>query len=139
MAFVEAKLEGDFTTALDRLAKEAAEAIIYSGAAQAARVIYAEVKLNTTGTRPKTPGIVTGNLTESIYWAKDTNASTQTRAVYSISWNKSKAPHGHWLEFGNSRMPALPFVRPAMSQMDEAVKQGLARMKVRYQEFVGVR
>lgn len=139
MAFVEAKLEGDFTAALDRLAKQTAEAIIYSGAAEAARVIYAEVKLNTSGTKPKTPGIVTGNLSESIYWAKDTDASTNSRAVYSISWNKSKAPHGHLLEFGTSRMPAYPYVRPAMAQMDEAVKQGLARMKVRYQELAGVR
>lgn len=139
MALVEAKLEGDITAGLDRLLREKAEDVVYSGAASMARVIYAEVKLNTSGVKPKMPGIVTGNLSESIYWAKDTSLSTPSKAVYSISWNKSKAPHGHLLEFGTSRMPAYPFVRPAASQMDEAIKQGMARMKVRFGELSSVR
>lgn len=139
MALVEAKLEGDLTAGLDRLLRPQAEDVIYSGAAAMARVIYAEVKLNTSGVKPKMPGIVTGNLNESIYWAKDTNLSTPNKAVYAISWNKAKAPHGHLLEFGTSRMQAYPFVRPAADKMNEAIKQGVARMKVRFAELSSVR
>lgn len=139
MPLVEAKLEGDLTAGLDRLLRGQAEDVIYSGAAAMARVIYDEVKLNTSGAKPKMPGIVTGNLSNSIYWAKDTDLSTPNRAVYAISWNKATAQHGHWLEFGNSRMPAFPFLRPAADKMDEAIKQGVARMKVRFAELNSVR
>lgn len=125
-----AELKGDLAGALDRMVATKAENVIYSGAAAMARVVYEEVKENTRGVRANTPGIVTGNLHESIYWAKDDGLSSPLRAVYNISWNKSKAPHGHLLEFGTSRMPALPFVRPAASRLPEALKAGQVRMQV---------
>jgi HK97 gp10 family phage protein len=127
---ITAKLTGDLEGALERMARGKAENVIYSGAAAMARVVYEEVKQNVSGNAPGGPGVVTGNLRESIYWAKDDNLSSPLRAVYSISWNKSKAPHGHLLEFGTSRMPAYPFIRPAASKLPEAVKAGQARMQV---------
>jgi len=130
----EAELEADFAEALDRLVTEKAKPVIYSGAAAMARVMYDEVRLNTSGARVGTPGIVTGALHEAIYWAQDKEASSDTVAEYGISWNKSKAPHGHLLEFGTAHMAAKPFVRPALSRMQEAINEGLARMRQRYAE-----
>lgn len=135
MPFVQAKLEGDLTAGLDRLLKSA-EDVIYSGAAAMARVIYDEVKINTSGVIPHAPGVVTGNLHDAIYWAKDKEASTSGRAVYSVSWNKSKAPHGHLLEFGTSRMPAYPFMAPAAGKLPQAIQKGLEAMQARYGQAV---
>lgn len=126
--------DGDILAGLDKLAGPVAEAVVYSGAAAMARVMYDEVKLNTSGVRVGTPGIVSGTLHAAIYWAKDTGLSTKTLAVYDISWNKRKAPHGHLIEWGTSRSPAYPFVRPALSRMQVAVNAGLARMRTRYAE-----
>jgi HK97 gp10 family phage protein len=125
-----AELKGDLAGALDRMVSTKAESVIYSGAAAMARVVYEEVRENTSGSKAGMPGKVTGNLHESIYWVKDDGQSSPLRAVYNISWNKSKAPHGHLLEFGTSRMPAIPFLRPAASRLPEALKAGQARMQV---------
>ena len=133
MPFVEAKLEGDLTAGLDKLIS-AVEPVIYSGAAAMARVIYDQVLANTAGTIPGMPGVVTGNLHDSIYWAKDKKVSNKTLAVYAISWNRAKAPHGHLIEFGTSRAPAYPFVAPAAGKLPEAIKVGQARMQERFQE-----
>lgn len=140
---------------LDRMERAVTEDVVYSGAAAMARVLYAEVRQNTAGAPV---GIHTGNLHGAIYWAKAKDASTATRAVYEVSWNKSKAPHGHLIEFGHWRVnfvfrgkdgsliatkrrlpqpvwvPAYPFMRPAMSKMDDAIRAGLARMRERFGE-----
>lgn len=43
-----------------------------------------------------------GKFASSIYVAYSDD-STETRKVYSVSWNRKKAPHGHLLEFGHWR------------------------------------
>lgn len=66
-------------------------------AAQAgAEVFYKQVKLNVAGL-----GRVTGNLDSAIYQAYSANNSGKGRAVYHVSWNAKKAPHGHLVEFGH--------------------------------------
>jgi hypothetical protein len=66
-------------------------------AAQAgAQVLYDQVKLNVAGI-----GKVTGNLGRSIYQAFSDDNSTGARATYHVSWNASKAPHGHLVEYGH--------------------------------------
>lgn len=127
-------LEGDIMEALDRLGGKVAEDVIFSGTAAAAAVIRDEVKLNTTGVKENTPGIVTGTLNSSIYMAKDKGLSNSTRAVYDVSWNKRTAPHGHLIEFGTSRAPAYPFVRPAMAKMPAAIKRAMERMREKLAE-----
>lgn len=136
MSFVSARLDGDLLAGFDR-ALASAEDVIYSGAAAMARLIYDEVRLNTSGVKESGPGIVTGNLHDSIYWAKDKEASTTQRAVYAISWNRAKAPHGHLIEFGTSRAPAYPFVTPAAGKLPEAIRVGLAKMQRRYGQAIG--
>lgn len=118
-------------------------------AAQAmAQVLYEAVKVNVARIRPKT-----GKLAGSIYQAYSKRESTPGHAVYHVSWNARKAPHGHLVEFGHLQryeisfdkatgrfithkdkplptpklVAARPFVRPAMAHFDRAAAAGRAR------------
>lgn len=153
-------VSGDLLASLARFELAITEKVLFTGAATMARVIYDEVKLNTTA--PKL-GTKTGNLNSAIYWVKSPEESTPVSKVYKISWNKRKAPHGHLIEFGHF-MPykvvqlrngdwitlknrplaspkfvaARPFIRPAFSRMPEAIKAGLANMTVRFVKEIGI-
>lgn len=129
--FVESKLNGDFEIDLTKFEKSITDKVLFSGAATMGRVIYDEVKLNAS---PPRLGRKTGNLQDAIYWVYSPERSTDTKKTYRISWNKSKAPHGHLIEFGTSRAPAHPFLRPAFSRIDEAIKLGKERMAKRLAE-----
>lgn len=50
-----------------------------------------------------------GLLSASMYVAFNEKASTNTVFVYSISWNRQRAPHGHLIEFGHWRPYAIVF------------------------------
>jgi hypothetical protein len=64
-------------------------------AAQAgAQVLYDAVKRNVANINS-----VTGNLSSSIYQVYS-DQSRPNKAVYHISWNARKAPHGHLVEYG---------------------------------------
>lgn len=74
----------------------AALAAVRPAAQAGAQVLYDEVKLNVGRIKKKT-----GNLDRSIYQAFSADNSTETKATYHISWNASKAPHGHLVEYGH--------------------------------------
>lgn len=117
---------------LDRAVRPAAQA--------GAQVLYEAVKLNVARV-----GKITGNLATSIFQAYSDHSSSPGVAVYAISWNSKKAPHGRLVEFGhiqkfkvylgkdgkwytNKDAPlsapvqvgAKPFIRPAMAQFGKA-------------------
>ena len=77
---------------LGDLAEEAAR----PAAQAAAQVLYDEVRRNVAAIPEKT-----GNLQRSIYQAFVAAQSTGGKAVYDVSWNFKKAPHGGLLEFGH--------------------------------------
>lgn len=88
-------------------------------AAQAGiQVLYDEVLLrvpvSTTARKTKSGRVIApGALKASIYQAFSKDNSGKGFATYHSSWNYRKAPHGHLVEFGTSRSPAHPFLRPA--------------------------
>jgi hypothetical protein len=109
-------------------------------AAQAgAQVLYDEVKRNVARIKRHT-----GNLASSIYQAYSPDRSPPGVAVYHVSWNAKKAPHGHLVEFGHlqryvvertrrgfitrkdlplstpKQVAAKPFVRPAAARLPDA-------------------
>ena len=129
--FVDAKLEGDFEAALTKLEKTIQDKVLFSGASAMAKVIADEVRLNAS---PPRMGRDTGALMDSIYYAYSEDRSTEDSKTYIVSWNKSKAFYGKFLEFGTSRMSAKPFLRPAFSKVNEAIKAGKANMKKRMAE-----
>jgi hypothetical protein len=124
---------------LDRLAAKVKQSVIFSGAAAMARVFYEELKLNTSGARATgapndPPGVKTGTLHDAVYRVYAPELSTGETKVYHVSVNKSKAPHWWLIEYGNSRAPAHPYIRPALDKTQEAIKAGSARMKERLAE-----
>lgn len=135
MIDIEAKLSGNVLAALDKYEKKVMGSVIFSGAAAMARVIYDEVKLNTSGARKGGPGDPPGRLTstlhDAVYRAHSPERSSETKKTYAVSVNKSKARHWWLIEFGSSRHPAHPYIRPALSRVDDAMKAGNARMRER--------
>lgn len=80
---------------MDELVKGAEDAV--RPAAQAgAQVFYDQVKRNV-----RQLGRRTGNLDKSIYQVYSRDNSGPGRAQYHVSWNNTKAPHGHLVEFGH--------------------------------------
>lgn len=130
---IEARFTGDLDRALEGYASNVRQKVLFSGVYAMARVIYAEVQLNAS---PPRMGFQTGNLQRSVYHVFSPERSTDDRKTYRISWNKRIAPHGHLLEFGTSRAPAYPFVRPAFDHMSRAVQAGKDRMTQRLEQGV---
>jgi HK97 gp10 family phage protein len=107
--------------ALDKLQADAGEHV-RAAARAGAQVLYEEAKLRAPvskgahyfyGTHQKYL-FSAGTLRDSIYQVYSEDNSTQgVKATYHISWNHRKAPYGFMVEFGTSRAPAHPFIRPA--------------------------
>lgn len=60
-----------------------------------------------------------GSLRSAIYQAYSKDNSGPLRATYHIAWNHQKVPYGFMVEFGTSRAPAHPFLRPAYAARRE--------------------
>lgn len=107
---------------------EAAEENIRPAAQAGIQVLYDELLLRvpvSTKIKKKKSGrvIAPGALKASIYQAFSKDNSGKGFATYHSSWNYRKAPHGHLVEFGTSRSPAHPFLRPAYdAAADRALK-----------------
>ena len=117
-----------------------AKAAVRPAAQAGAQVLYDQVKANVG-----LIGKVTGNLDRSIYQVYSNESAEGKRAVYHVSWNKTKAPHGYLVEYGHiqtrkvyigsdgkwytSKTPleggpklvaARPFLRPAFDAKNRA-------------------
>lgn len=129
------------TRKLDAIAVASKEAL--RPAAQAgAEVFYVEVRRRAPvseadhyfyGKRSKKTGVrylfKPGNLQRSIYQYYNRRQSSTGKAIYSISWNHREAPYGAMVEYGTSRAPAHPFLRPAYDAVAASARQAaLSRM-----------
>lgn len=117
---------------LDELADEMQDAV--RPAAQAgAQVLYERVQLNVSMI-----GRVTGNLSGSIYQAFSPENSGGSKAIYHVSWNHKKAPHGHLLEYGylqryRYRPDGMgPMVRPGMDNTKKPGRRATQAQKNAY-------
>ena len=135
-----------FDSMIDGMASDL-EVAARPAAQAAAQVLYDEVKRNVAKLKKHA-----GNLDRSIYQAFSQDNSAQGRATYHVSWNGSKAPHGHLVEYGHLQryeisfdpktkrftthkdrplaqpklVAARPFVRPAMSKSGAAIEAAKA-------------
>lgn len=142
---------------LDELGDEA-EAAARPAAQAAAQVLYDDVVNNVSRIRRKS-----GNLRRSIYQAYSRSESGDGFAVYHISWNASKAPHGHLVEYGHlqryevtfdpntqrftthkdrplpepKQVAARPFVRPAIAKFNQAMEAAKAELMRRFDKKLG--
>lgn len=76
--------------------EESAEEATRPAAQAGIQVLYNKVKSNVAALGKKT-----GNLDRSIYQAFSEDQSRPGHAEYHTSWNATKAPHGHLVEFGH--------------------------------------
>jgi HK97 gp10 family phage protein len=62
-----------------------------------------------------------GTLTDSIYQVYSKSNSGADHATYHISWNYKKCPYGFMVEYGTSKAPAHPFIRPGQNAFPAAL------------------
>jgi len=124
-------LSGDMESGLDAFEAKIKESVLLSGAAAMARVMYDELKIQTS---PPKLGRVTGNLNEAVYrfYAKD--KSSDVSKIYHVSINKSRAPHWHLIEYGTVNMSARAPIRHTFDRIQDAIAAGKARMAERITE-----
>ena len=95
----------------------AAEKATRPAAQSGAQVFYEEVKQRVPmSAKPHKSGKKTynpGTLRRAVYQAFAELESGDGRAMYRVSWNKTHAFYGRFVEFGTSKMAAKPFLRPA--------------------------
>lgn len=123
----------DVEAHLDNLGRRISMAVRPS-AFGAASEYYKEV-------RRRVPIGKTGNLYESIYRAFSPESSrTGALATYHVSWNHTKAPHGHLVEFGHigptgKWVPAHSFLRSSFDALqNKPVEAAWEIMKHRIEE-----
>lgn len=130
----------ELDAALDRMAEGIQEQV--RPAAQAgAQVLYEEVLARVpVSAEPRTVKGKTyqpGALKRAVYQTYSQDSSQNGKATYHISWNRSKAPHGHLVEFGTSKMEARPFLRPAYdAKYQEALQAAKDRLAEGVQQVV---
>lgn len=113
---------------LDALAGRMKGDVIIAGCAAAALEFYVEAKLRAP--------VQSGTLRDAIYRVYSKDNSSDGRAVYHVSVNRSKAPHFHLVEYGTSRAAAHPFMRPAYdAAKGAAVKAAQQRMLDKMKEL----
>ena len=122
MLNIESKLTGDLEGALTKYADDIKSKVLRAGAGAMSSVIYNEVKAN-AGLHVKT-----GNLYKAVYQYYVESGSTTEKQTYLVGVNRKKAPHWHLLEYGTSKMPAYPIVRPAFDHIQTAITAGKARI-----------
>lgn len=99
-------VNGDGALRLLEQLDERAQQAVRPAAFDAAEVFYQEVLLRVP--------VKSGRLRSAIYRAySEDNSKPGEKAMYHVSWNARKAPHGHLIEFGTARAAAKPFIRPA--------------------------
>lgn len=117
---------------------------IYAGAQAAAEVFYREAKLRAPvsasahwfhGTHQKYL-FRAGTLRDSIYQVQSKDNSSDSKAVYHVSWNHQKCPYGFMVEYGTSRAPAHPFLRPAY---EAAKKDAISAAKHAFADHLGLK
>ena len=143
----------DLNSYLDRLSVHLQKEVMTATCGAMSNVIYQEVRTRVPVGHPryekklgkKRPG---GLLKSAIYQAHSPEKSTTDSVVYMISWNGSKAKHGHLIEYGHWLtslwgnklkhpvwIPPKPFLRPAMSAFGRAIEAGKDRFYKKMDEF----
>lgn len=147
MIDIETKFSGDLDSELDKFEARIKGAIILSGVAAAANVIYERVKANAPiserahffkGQNQTYGPYQPGSLQRAIYRAYAKERSSDGHQVYVVRWRTQKppigVPYGFMVEYGTSKISANPFMRRALSQMPTAIKAGMTRMSERMLE-----
>ncbi len=131
------EMDGDPVEGLTRFVDAVEQRVVRPAARAGALVFYDRARELAPEYRgPLKPGIKPGQLRAAIYHVFSEDKSTDDFKIYQISWNHSKAPHGHWMEYGNSRHGPKPFIRPAFDFYEKALDASRDRSRVLIAEIV---
>lgn len=166
--FMKVKVSGNAFAALDKLASpETAESVLRSAGVAGARVFQAEAIENTNKFKKQTGVIKKNIIIKRVTEESDSGAQKQSYIVTvrkgpyeggdafyapfvekghefngfrkktdSMTWKAYRAAMK--TEFGTSRVPAVPFMRPAYESMKEQAKQAIRKRAVeRLNEIMG--
>lgn len=124
------EMDGDPVAALTRFVEAVEERVVRPAAHAGALVFYERAReLAPEYTGPPKSDIKPGQLRAAIYRVFSEDRSTDEFKIYEISWNHTKAPHGHWMEYGNSRHGPKPFIRPAFDFYEKALEASRERAR----------
>jgi len=125
---VTSALTGDIEASLMALAESLEQRVPRPAAHAGALVFYDRAReLAPLYVGPDKTGIKPGQLREAIYRVFSEDKSSDSVKLYEISWNHTKAPHGYWMEYGNSRHGPKPFIRPAFDFYEKALEASRKR------------
>ena len=140
------RIDFDFTEITSKLeaAKVAAVTSVRPAVQEGAQIYYDEMRVRVPvhtkghwfhGTSFQKNGkkywFNAGSLKSAIYQVYSKDNSGEAKATYHVAWNHKKVPYGFMVEYGTSRTPAHPFLRPAYAakhtQAESAVREGVYR------------
>ena len=134
---------GVIEESLEKFSEKIKTNVIRAGSQAAAQVFYEEAKNRVPvsnkghwfhGTMFKVNGtkyfFEAGTLKKSIYQVFSQDNSDKSKATYHVAWNHQECPYGFMVEFGTSRAPAHPFLKPAYEAMKgQAYTAAIQKMK----------
>ncbi|WP_020201870.1 HK97 gp10 family phage protein [Cupriavidus sp. WS] len=153
-------LEGDLVAALQQLDEDVQKHVVRPVAYAGAKVLYEEARIRApvyqggAFTRKNGVEVKPGQLRDAIYHVFSEDQSSDLHKIYEISWNASKAPHGHLLENGHwlvrgklgrgntgpprriKWVPAVPFIRGSFDRAPAAVEAMQQRAIEKMQEVL---
>ena len=133
---------GGFNRALAEI-KVQMQGATHQSAQAGAQVIYEQARLNANalrspkghwfhGTQYRKTGkkywFDAGNLRDSIYQVFSRDNSNTDKTTFHVSWNFTKAPYAHMVEFGTSRSGAHPFMSSAITQKRDEAAQAMRKV-----------
>lgn len=123
-------MSGDIEGSLMALAESLEQRVVRPAAHAGALVFYDRAReLAPLYVGPEKKGIKPGQLRAAIYRVFSEDRSSDDLKVYQISWNHAKAPHGYWMEYGNSRHGPKAFIRPAFDFYERALDASRKRAR----------
>ena len=115
-----ADIKAQLAQFVDRVNTDVLPVAMYAGA----KILYDEMKINAPKGTPRS----TGALSNAIYHFRVEKGIPKDMQIWHVGVNKKKAPHWHWLEYGNSQIPAQSYIRKtAASKMTVAINASLAK------------
>jgi len=124
------EMDGDPVAGLARFAEAIEQRVVRPAAHAGALVFYERAReLAPEYIGPPKSGIKPGQLRAAIYRVFSEDRSSDDTKIYQISWNHTKAPHGYWMEYGNSRHGPKAFIRPAFDFYERALQASRERAR----------